>query len=67
MISYENCNRSDAIKYIINDYVWYRKEISGKRSLKSFCSDKYVAETTFRLMEKFNITVEDIEKYMILL
>jgi hypothetical protein len=63
----EFSNRSDAIRYIINDYIWYKKEISSKRSLKSFCKDKYVAESCIYLMEKFNISMEDIEKYMLLL
>jgi hypothetical protein len=60
-------SRSRAIKYIINDYRWYKKEINNKRSLKSFCSDLYNAETSNKLMKKYNLSVEDIEKYMLLL
>jgi hypothetical protein len=59
--AYIGNSRSRVIKYIIDDYRWYLKEISSKRSLKSFC-----AETSIYLMKRYNISVEDVEKYMLL-
>jgi len=58
-------SRSSAIKYIIKD--WKHITKYSKRSLRSFCNDSYIAETCIHLMYEFNITIEDIEKYILLL